>query len=93
MSGDFYVTSEVDSNSTTDRIFRIDVAYNDSEPVSAVATSLTTTTPIINPEGLVVIENVGSAYGNKGDLIIAEDIASGRIIHVTPAGHSPIRAR
>jgi len=90
-SGDLFVTSEKSGASSTNRLFRVAVTYNASNiPTSATKTSLATSpNGINNPEGLVVLDN-NSAYGNAGDLYIAEDISSGRIIHVTDTGTTGI---
>ena len=86
ISGSLFVTSEVQPGSTTDRVFRLDPTYDASNvPISLLATSITTTIPINNPEGLVVLESTG-AYGNAGELIVAEDISDGQIVHLTPTG-------
>ncbi len=83
--GDLYVTCEVGGTSTTNRLFRVDVTYDGANaPISAIATSITTGPDgINNPEGLVALTS-NSAFGNAGDLFVAEDIAAGQIVRVTP---------
>jgi sugar lactone lactonase YvrE len=88
-SHDFFVTSEESAGSATEqRIYRVTPAYVNGVPVAAgtVVTNLTTTLGINEPEGLVVIENNGSSFGSAGELIVAEDLDPGRILHLTPAG-------
>lgn len=83
-SGDFFVSSEVGGFSTSNRIYRVTPTYNGSNvPVSATKQSLTTSIGIRGPEGLIVNETT-NAFGNAGDLFIAEDSTSGRILRVDP---------
>ena len=90
ISGSLFLTSEVQPGSTTDRVFRLDPTYDVSNvPISLLATSITTTILIDSPEGLVVLESTG-AYGNAGELIVAEDISAGQIVHLTPSGTSTV---
>ena len=85
-SGSFYLTSEVTPGSLTDRVFRLDPTYDGNNiPISLSATSITTTFSIDNPEGLVVLQTAG-AYGAPGDLIVAEDVIDGQIVHLSPVG-------
>ena len=86
-SGDFFVTSEVKPESTTDRLYRVTVAYEPGNvPLASgtTASSVTTSLALNNPEGLVVLENTGP-FGETGDLYVNEDVAGGRILHVRPA--------
>ena len=83
-SGSLYLTSEELPGSVTDRVFRLDPVYDiNNVPVSLTATSITTSLSIDNPEGLVVLEATG-AYGSVGDLIVAEDLSAGEIVHLSP---------
>jgi sugar lactone lactonase YvrE len=80
------VTSELNSGSTTNRIWHIAVTYDaQHRPISATKSSLATSLAIDDPEGLVVLP-ISSAYGNSGELYTAEDAAPGRILHVTTSG-------
>ncbi len=83
-NGDLFVTSEETPGSTTDRLYRLDITYNGSNvPISATKASITTTDTINNPEGLVVLET-GQTFGTAtaGDMFVAEDINTGRIMRV-----------
>ena len=85
-SGDFYVTSEVVPESVTDRLYRVAVTYDASNrPESAVAQSVTTSLAIDNPEGIVVLE-ADSAFGQVGDIYVAEDTRSVVSIPATHPG-------
>lgn len=82
-SGDFFVTSEVHPAATENRIYRVHVNYDALQrPLSATATSVTTSIPIDNPEGVVVLPET-SSYGAVGDLFIAPHIANGQIAHLS----------
>jgi sugar lactone lactonase YvrE len=86
-SGDFFVTSEVSGASTTARLYRVTVGYgpgNVPQAATTTAASLTTSLAINNPEGCAVLETTG-AYGNAGDVLVAEDVNPGRILRVDPA--------
>ena len=90
--GIFYVTSELNppTRGGPGGIYRFDVTYGGGVPVSATATYLATSmTEIDNPEGLVVLRTSG-AFGNAGDLIVAEDLASGRVIKVALGSGSAV---
>jgi len=81
-SGAMYVTSETSGASTNSRVYRLDIFYDaNNVPLSATATSITTSLAINNPEGIVALEAAG-AYGSAGDLIVAEDATPGRIIRL-----------
>jgi sugar lactone lactonase YvrE len=85
-SGDLFVTSEVHPAATTGRLFRVSVAYDGAGlplPLASSATSVATSLSVDNPEGLVVLARA-SAYGAAGDLLVAEDLAAGRLLHVAP---------
>ncbi|MBM3679274.1 MAG: hypothetical protein FJW96_15590, partial [Actinobacteria bacterium] len=86
-SGDLFVTSEVTGAATTNRVYRVMLAYglgNVPQAAGTTAASLTTTAAINNPEGLVVLEST-DAYGNAGDLYVAEDRNPGSVLRVEPA--------
>jgi sugar lactone lactonase YvrE len=85
-SGDLFVTSELKPASTSDRIYRVAVAYDASQRPMATgttATTLTTSVGIADAEGLVVLEAAG-AYGSVGELYVCEDETPGRVFHVDP---------
>lgn len=85
-NGDFLVTSETTPASTGNSLWRISISYDASNrPISASKTSLTTSQAISNVEGLVVLPATG-AYGPAGSQFVAEDLASGRILHVDADG-------
>ena len=52
-------------------------------PTGASLVSLTTSLGIANPEGVIVLPTA-SAFGNAGDLYVAEDQIGGRILRVEP---------
>jgi hypothetical protein len=84
VTGNFFVTSESQPESTQDRIYDVSITYDANHiSISAVAQSLTTALPVNNLEGLVVLETT-SAFGSIGDVCVAEDIANGDIVHVDP---------
>lgn len=84
-TGELYITTELNPAQTTERILRVSVGYDaGQQPISASAQSLTTTLGIDNPEGLVVLAQDQGGYGNAGDLLIAEDKASGRVLKLAP---------
>lgn len=86
-SGDFLVTSEVSGASTTARLYRLTVGYDAMQVPQAATTSavsITTSLAINDPEGCAVLETTG-AYGNTGDVFVAEDVNPGRILRVDPA--------
>jgi sugar lactone lactonase YvrE len=82
-SGDYFVTSEVDGAATSNRIFRVRLSYDANQrPISATATSITTSIGLDNPEGIVALPE-RSAYGEAGDLFVAQDDAvNGRVAHL-----------
>ncbi len=87
ISGDLFVTSEVQPASRTDRVYRVTVGYdmnNVPDPSSTSATSLTTSLAINNPEGLIVLET-NNLFGNAGDLYVGEDMNPGSIFRVQPS--------
>lgn len=80
--GDLLVTSEVTPASTSNRLFRVAVEYDEAGiPVSAIRSSIATSQAINNPEGLVVLQEDGD-FGLRGDAIVAEDRSPGRIARV-----------
>ena len=88
--GDFFVTSEVRPASTSNRLFRVTVEYDEAHvPVSATRSSISSSLGIDNPEGLVVLEENGD-FGLPGDAIIAEDKLAGRILLVAPGSGNAI---
>ncbi|MFQ5415226.1 MAG: SMP-30/gluconolactonase/LRE family protein, partial [Phycisphaerae bacterium] len=85
-SGALYITSETSGASTTDRIYRVDVTYDAANvPISATATSITTSLAIDKPEGIVALDR-DSAFGSTGDLYVSEDRFAGRILHLVLTG-------
>jgi sugar lactone lactonase YvrE len=87
-SGDFFVTSEVSPAATSQRLYRVSVQYNGSGvPTSAIAVSVVTNLEIDHPEGLVVLA-FASAFGDAGDVYVAEDLDGGGIFLVDPADGS-----
>jgi sugar lactone lactonase YvrE len=58
------------------------VSYDANQrPLSATATSLQTAIGLDNAEGIVVLPE-RSAYGELGDVFVAQDVSSGRIAHL-----------
>ncbi|MFQ5490290.1 MAG: hypothetical protein ACE5GE_06165 [Phycisphaerae bacterium] len=88
-SGALYVASEISGVLPFNRIYRIDVTYDAGNvPLSATATSITTSIGINNPEGIVAL-TADSAFGSAGDLYVCEDRTPGRIFHlVLTAGNN-----
>ncbi len=83
-SGAIYITSEVSGASTSDRIFRVDLTYDANQvPVSAAATSITTSLAIDNPEGIVAL-HIDNEYGSAGALFVCEDRSPGRVFRLVP---------
>ncbi|MAG33672.1 MAG: hypothetical protein CL908_22565 [Deltaproteobacteria bacterium] len=86
-SGDLWVTREVGGPSTSNRIYRLVVGYDGSNtpiPTGTSLTTLVTSENVDHPEGLVVLESA-SAFGNAGDLYVAEDGVSGGVYRIEPA--------
>jgi sugar lactone lactonase YvrE len=89
-SGNLYISSEINPGATSQRIYRATVQYGaDGIPIGATASPVTTSLAVDNPEGVVVLDQA-SVYGPIGDLVVAEDIASGRLLQITPAGNSSV---
>jgi len=83
-SGQLFVTSEIRPVSTTDRIYSVSVSYTGTSPTNGVASSITTTAGIYQPEGLIVLSSGTTGYGAMGDLLVAEHASSGTIWKVNP---------
>jgi sugar lactone lactonase YvrE len=84
--GNLFVTSEISPASKDERIWQVTIDYDAfHRPVSASKRSLPTDLAIEWPEGLIALHDTGP-YGNAGDLLVAEDLPSGRILRVSADG-------
>lgn len=85
-SGEMWITREVGGPATSNRIFRMVIGYDGSNtpiPAGTSLTTLVTSQNIDNLEGLVVLDS-SSAYGNAGDLYVAEDRNPGGVYRIEP---------